>query len=111
VDLVTWVYNLQELWELMSLGLTPGTRAGAHIVIDARKGDKVVVEEVHGVTNGEGANATVNVSDAKTAAATACAVTKMHGRMIQIAQVRMSFPCIGPQLIFTPARTSLRPFQ
>jgi propanol-preferring alcohol dehydrogenase len=68
-------------------GLELSRKAGAHVVVDARKGDKVVVEEVGKVTNQMGADATVNVSDAKSAAATACAVTKMHGLMIQIAQV------------------------
>lgn len=69
-------------------GLELSKMVGAQIVIDARKGDKsVVVEEVHKVTNNQGADATINVSDANSAAATACAVTKMHGRMIQIAQV------------------------
>jgi propanol-preferring alcohol dehydrogenase len=68
-------------------GLKLSREAGAHVVIDARKGDKFVVEEVGKVTNKMGADATVNVSDAKSAAATACAVTKMHGLMIQIAQV------------------------
>lgn len=59
---------------------------GADVVVDARKGDKAVVEEVGRVTNGEGADVTINVSDAASAAATACAVTKRHGLMIQIAQ-------------------------
>jgi propanol-preferring alcohol dehydrogenase len=68
-------------------GLELSKEAGAHLVVDARKGDKSVVGEVGKVTNGMGADATVNVSDAKTASATACAVTKMHGLMVQIAQV------------------------
>jgi propanol-preferring alcohol dehydrogenase len=38
-------------------------------------------------TGGEGCYATINLSDAKSAAALACAITKLHGRMIQIAQV------------------------
>jgi propanol-preferring alcohol dehydrogenase len=68
-------------------GLELSRTAGAQVTIDARKGDEAVVEEVQKVTNGAGADATINVSDAGTAAATACAVTKMHGLMIQIAQV------------------------
>lgn len=68
-------------------GLELSKKVGAQIVIDARKGNKSVVEEVHKVTNNQGADATINVSDANSAAATACAVTKMHGKMIQIAQV------------------------
>lgn len=35
---------------------------------------------------GEGADATISVSDHETAAATSTAVTKMHGTVIQIAQ-------------------------
>lgn len=68
-------------------GLELSKKVGAQIVIDARKGDKGVVVEVHKVTNNQGADATINVSDANSAAATACAVTKMHGKMIQIVQV------------------------
>lgn len=67
-------------------GLELSKANGADVVLDARKGDKAVVEEVHKVTNGEGADSTVCISDADTAAATACAVTKMHGIMVQIAQ-------------------------
>jgi hypothetical protein len=37
-------------------------------------------------TGGEGCYATINLSDARSAAALACAITRMHGRMIQIAQ-------------------------
>lgn len=69
-------------------GLELTKAVGADVVIDARKGDKFVIEEVRKATNG-GADATLNVSDAKSAAATACAATKLHGKMIQIAQVRV----------------------
>lgn len=72
------------------LELTKAT--GADVAIDARQGDKDVVEQVHKLTNGQGADATLNVSDANSAAATACAITKMHGKMIQIAQVG---PCLS----------------
>ena len=58
----------------------------ADLVVDARKGDTTIVEEVRKVTNGEGADATINVSDATSAAATACAITKRHGLLVQIAQ-------------------------
>lgn len=59
---------------------------GADLVVDARKGDEAIVAEIKKVTNGEGADATVSVSDAESAAATACAVTKRHGLLVQIAQ-------------------------
>jgi propanol-preferring alcohol dehydrogenase len=62
-------------------------KAGADMVLDARVGDEKLAEEIQKVTEGLGADATINVSGADSAAATACAVTKMHGLMIQIAQV------------------------
>lgn len=61
-------------------------KSGADLVVDARKGNEAVVAEINKVTNGVGADSTLNVSDAKGAAATACAVTRRHGVMIQIAQ-------------------------
>lgn len=69
-------------------GLELTRRGGADVVIDARKGHDLVVKQVHAVTNGEGVTCTLNVSDAKDAMKTACAVTKMHGTVIQIAQVQ-----------------------
>ena len=60
---------------------------GADVVLDVREGEEKVVEEVKKVTKGEGVDATINLSDASTAAGLACAVTKMHGLMVQIAQV------------------------
>jgi propanol-preferring alcohol dehydrogenase len=65
---------------------------GADVVVDARIGHEKVVEEVRKVTNGEGVTATVNVSDNEKAMATSCAITKMHGTVIQIAQVSFSPP-------------------
>jgi propanol-preferring alcohol dehydrogenase len=59
---------------------------GADAVVDARNGKEKVVEEVKKVTAGEGAHATLNVSDHETAAATSASVTKMHGILVQIAQ-------------------------
>lgn len=68
-------------------GLALAKENGADVVVDARQDKEKVVEEVMKVTNGMGVDATVNVSDAEGAAALSCAVTKMHGTMIQIAQV------------------------
>ncbi|PQE03441.1 alcohol dehydrogenase protein [Rutstroemia sp. NJR-2017a BBW] len=51
--------------------------SGADVVIDARQPKEKVVEEVKNATGGMGADATINVSDHTTAAATAVAVTKM----------------------------------
>lgn len=59
---------------------------GADVVLDARKGNDHVMREVQRATGGPGADATLNLSDAYTTAALACAVTKMHGTMVQIAQ-------------------------
>lgn len=70
-------------------GLELSKEAGADVVIDARQGKEKVVEEVKKVTGGEGVDATINVSDAQSAAGLACAITKMHAKMIQIAQVRV----------------------
>jgi propanol-preferring alcohol dehydrogenase len=67
-------------------GLQLAKECGADTVVDARQQKEKVVEEVKKVTGGLGADATLNVSDHETAAATSAAVTKMHGTMIQIAQ-------------------------
>jgi propanol-preferring alcohol dehydrogenase len=67
-------------------GLELTKKGGADVVIDAREGHEKAVEKVHAVTNGEGVTATINVSDAEKAMATCCAITKMHGTVVQIAQ-------------------------
>ncbi|KAF2676683.1 GroES-like protein [Lentithecium fluviatile CBS 122367] len=67
-------------------GLELTKSGGADVLVDARIGHDKVVEEVQKVTNGEGVTVTINVSDAEKAMATACAITKMHGTVIQIAQ-------------------------
>lgn len=63
--------------------------AGADIVIDARMGKESVVQEVNKATNNQGADATICVADHDFASGLACAVTKMHGTMVQIAQVHV----------------------
>ena len=52
------------------------------------------MERVREFTGGAGgADATVNLSDAESAAGLACAVTRMHGTMVQVAQPEsVSFP-------------------
>lgn len=72
-------------------GLKLAKENGADVVVDARLGIEKVVEEVQRVTNGYGVDSSVTISDADDAAALACAVTKMHGSMIQVAQV-----CLNP---------------
>ena len=69
-------------------GLQLAKNCGADIVVDARKEKEEVVKEVQKVTNGMGVDASITVSDHPSAAALACAITKRHGTMIQIAQVR-----------------------
>ena len=59
-------------------GLALAGDSGADVVIDAKREKEKVVDEVMKVTNGMGADATVNVSDDGQAAALACAVTKMQ---------------------------------
>jgi len=84
-------------------GLSLSKDNGADVVVDARKGKEEAVKEVHKVTNGMGADATICISDAPTAAGLACALTKMHGLMVQIAQpdeVTIPFP----ELIFRDIR-------
>ena len=67
-------------------GLVLSEEVGADLVLDARKGKEEVVKQVHKFTGGLGCDATLNLSEASGAAALACAVTRMHRRMIQIAQ-------------------------
>ena len=61
-------------------------KAGADHIMDARKGKDEVVKQVQKLTNGAGVDATINVSEHETAAPLSCAITKMHGNMIQISQ-------------------------
>lgn len=68
-------------------GLEMCKEAGADYVLDARKGKNELVEAIQALNpHGPGVDATVNVSNAETAAALACALTKMHGTMVQVAQ-------------------------
>ncbi|KAI3527268.1 alcohol dehydrogenase GroES-like domain-containing protein [Colletotrichum filicis] len=68
-------------------GLELTRTSGADVVLDARKKKEDVVREAKDAANGgEGVDATLNLSDADSAAALACAVTKMHGTVVQIAQ-------------------------
>lgn len=69
-------------------GIELSKEAGANIVLDARKGTEHVVKEAFAATGGKGVDASLTVSDAKQAPATACAITRMHGTMVQVALVR-----------------------
>lgn len=84
-------------------GLELSKKCGADVTIDARKGKSEVVKEVQAVTAGQGAGATICLSDHKDAPGIACAATKMHGTMVQIALpdvVEIPFP----ELIFRDIR-------
>ncbi|KAL8642455.1 MAG: hypothetical protein Q9228_000843 [Teloschistes exilis] len=84
-------------------GLELARNSGAHVVVDARRGKEKTIEEVKKVTNGNGVDSAITLSDAPDAAALACAVTKMHGTMIQIAQpTNVSVPFA--ELIFRDIR-------
>ncbi|KAF3759907.1 NAD(P)-binding protein [Cryphonectria parasitica EP155] len=67
-------------------GLEISRTMGADLVVDARKGKDAVVKQIQEAVGGTGTDATVTLSDAPSAAALGCAVTKMHGTMVQIAQ-------------------------
>ncbi|KAL8779801.1 MAG: hypothetical protein Q9213_006759 [Squamulea squamosa] len=67
-------------------GLDLARNSGADVVIDARIGKEKVVDEVMKFTDGKGVDSALTISDAPGAAALGCAITKMHGTMIQIAQ-------------------------
>lgn len=67
-------------------GLELTRKFGADLAIDARSKKEEIVKQVHSVTAGAGADATVVLSDHDSAAETGAACTKMHGNLIQIAQ-------------------------
>lgn len=67
-------------------GLALSKQAGADILVDAREGKEANVKTVKEATGGILVDAAVNVSDANSAAGLACAITRMHGKMLQIAQ-------------------------
>ena len=56
-------------------------------MLDARKPQEQVAKEVHDATDGKGVDATFNLSDHEHAAVLSCAITKLHGTMVQIAQL------------------------
>ncbi|KAK5031824.1 hypothetical protein LTS07_004445 [Exophiala sideris] len=66
-------------------GMALSEEAGADIVLDARLGKEEVARQAREHTGGKGVDGTLNLSDAKAAAATACAITRNHGTMVQIA--------------------------
>ena len=67
-------------------GLELSRECGADVVIDVTMGKDQVIKEVQEATDGRGVDATINTSDASTAAEIACGVTRKHGQLIQLAQ-------------------------
>ncbi|OAP64755.1 hypothetical protein AYL99_00727 [Fonsecaea erecta] len=67
-------------------GLELCKKAGAQHIFDAREGKEKVVEKVQELTGGLGVHASINVSEHETSADMACAITRMHGTMVQTAQ-------------------------
>lgn len=63
--------------------------AGAEHIMDAREGKEEVVKKVQELTNGLGVDCAINVSEHESSAPLACAITKMHGLMVQVAQPPM----------------------
>ncbi|KAF2157123.1 GroES-like protein [Myriangium duriaei CBS 260.36] len=59
---------------------------GADVVVDARNDKDEVVKQVQAVTGGRGVDSAIVLADHADATALACAITKMHGDVIQIAQ-------------------------
>lgn len=58
-------------------------------MVDARRKKRDIVTEVMELTGREECYATVNMSGAKQAAALAYTITRIQGRMIEIAQVSL----------------------
>jgi alcohol dehydrogenase, propanol-preferring len=85
-------------------GLSLSKEYGCDVVLDAREGKEAVVKKVHEAVGQrkkgeEGTDSTICISDHKTATGLACAVTKMHGVVVQIAQPdEISVPF--PEIIF-----------
>ena len=84
-------------------GLAVCREFGADLIVDARQSHDLVVKAVQEATNNRGVDATVNISEAKSAPATACAVTKMHGLVTQIA-VAQDFSLPINELVFRDIR-------
>lgn len=67
-------------------GLEICRKLGAEHVLDVRDGKAEMVKKVHALTEGQGVEAVVNVSDHPTSAALSAAITRTHGMVVQAAQ-------------------------
>jgi alcohol dehydrogenase, propanol-preferring len=84
-------------------GIELSKKVGCEHIFDARKGKEAIVKEIQALTGGLGVEAAINTSEHETAAPLSCAITRMHGRMVQVAQPDMV--CIPfPELIFRDIR-------
>ena len=59
---------------------------GTDLILDARDGPTSVVGAARAATGGFGADCTISMSFARESPALACAITKMHGTVIQVAE-------------------------
>lgn len=94
-------------------GLQLAKQSGADVLVDAREPTESVIAKALDATGSPrgtkgivigGVDGTLNLSDAASAAATACAVTKMHGTMIQIAQPKPDFKIPFQELVMRDVR-------
>lgn len=67
-------------------GLELSRKVSADVVLDARNDQEEVVKAVLDATDGKGVAASIVLSEARSAAGLACAITMKHGRITQIAQ-------------------------
>ncbi|KAK4065835.1 uncharacterized protein Triagg1_8387 [Trichoderma aggressivum f. europaeum] len=96
-------------------GISLSRESGAEVVVDVRSGPDSAVKQVWKATQNKGVSATINLSDAASAAALACAVTRKHGRMVQVAQpIEVNIPhrelifrdiCVVGSLTASPKQT------
>ncbi|KAL6803657.1 zinc-binding dehydrogenase domain-containing protein [Trichoderma sp. SZMC 28012] len=74
-------------------GLELSRECGAQLVLDARQGDEQLTTVITEAIGDDKIKATIVLSDHETACDTACAITRPHGTIIQVAQPqRVSFP-------------------
>lgn len=90
-------------------GLALTEEAGADLVLDARIGKEKLVEQVHKHTDGKGVHAALNVSDAKSAAPTAAAITRDHGTVVQVALVSLIPHSLPPNILTSTTSTNTQP--
>lgn len=87
-------------------GLALAKEHNPDLLLDARKGDAHLVEEIKKFTGKGGVDAAINLADAPQAAGTACAISKQHGLLVQISQVIFHvLVSLGSRLILRTAGT------